>query len=415
MIGLSATSSTSIAVSPVSGACSWGSEQTARWHFRPPARAPLAWDCSRSQGGLLLPFRERRRRRLPSGRVRRHLESDAQSPARRAVPLQRRSAAPGHLVPGVLGCPGWEIPGCGRSWAGRGRPHLGPLLLCGAQAAGVTQEPHPPREASRRSRSEPLPLTCGDAARRFLPRNPPAQCVSALRGGHRASVVAVAFSPSGRRLLSAGAEREASLRLWDWRAGTALASAAAPAPVCSIAFADDDSWFSTAGPSSPVRLWHVRSAAKGGAGMQIDLRPPPAGAAAGEKGSAGVAGRGGAIVCLSGAGRLSLLRPGRGFERWTDALAGAASAPAAVAVSPLHVAAGGAKGVVRLFDPATLAFTGALPRPAARGRLDVNSAEEARQLAADTSAEPFPDVVALRCARRRKQPSFTTQLALWTQ
>lgn len=137
--------------------------------------------------------------------------------------------------------------------------------------------------------------------------------------------------------------------------------------------------------------------------MQLDLRPPPAGAAAGEKGYAGVASRGGAIVSLSASGRLGLVRPGRGFERWTDALTGGASAPAAVAVSPLHLAAGGAKGVVRLFDPSTLAYTGALPRPAVRGKLAVRSPEEARALAADASSSgTFPDVVALRRELRRR-------------
>lgn len=224
------------------------------------------------------------------------------------------------------------------------------------------------------------------------------QCIGALRGAHRASVVALAFSPCGKHLLSVGAEREASLRLWDWREGTALASAAAPGPTTAVAFSDEGSYFSTAGPSGAVRLWHVRPAAKGGL-LQMDLRPPPAGAPAGEKGYAGVAARAGATVCLSASGRLSLLRPGRGFERWTDALGGAASGPTALAASPLHLAAGGARGVVRFFDPGTLAFTGALPRPAARGRTDVSDADEARRLAAD-AAGPFPDVVALRCGHQ---------------
>lgn len=262
---------------------------------------------------------------------------------------------------------------------------MGPLLLRGA-AASVALASHASRVRSCFVCCNKLSDSCAVA-----------QCVGALRGGHRASVVSVAFSPSGKFLLSVGAERNASLCLWDWREGTMLASAAAPGPSCSVAFAADDSRFFTAGSSYPLRLWHVRPAAgKAGAAMQIALGPPPAGAPAGDKGYAGVVSRSGAVIALSTSGRLSTLRPGGGFDRYTEALS-AGSAPACVlAVSPSHIAVGGARAVVRLFDPSTLAFVGTLPWPAARGKLDVRSLDEACRLAKETPAETLPDVVALR-------------------
>jgi WD40 repeat protein len=73
--------------------------------------------------------------------------------------------------------------------------------------------------------------------------------------GHRLAVTSVAFSPNGRRLVTAG--RDSDVILWDVRSGTVLRRLRGHfGPVQDARFSPDGRWIVTAGPRS-VGLWRA--------------------------------------------------------------------------------------------------------------------------------------------------------------
>ena len=80
--------------------------------------------------------------------------------------------------------------------------------------------------------------------------------------GHTSFVVAVAFSPDGRRILSAGHSPDDSLRVWDAETGKEMRRLRGPEnAVRNVAFSPDGRWALTGGTTQPhtLRLWDLES------------------------------------------------------------------------------------------------------------------------------------------------------------
>ena len=96
-----------------------------------------------------------------------------------------------------------------------------------------------------------------------------------LSGSHAGGVCALAFSPTGDRLASLGAD--SSLVLWDWKAGSALASKSAHGePLFALAWSPVESMLATVGVRC-VKLWAVDADGKGLNGRSAQLLPSKAG------------------------------------------------------------------------------------------------------------------------------------------
>jgi WD40 repeat protein/tRNA A-37 threonylcarbamoyl transferase component Bud32 len=175
--------------------------------------------------------------------------------------------------------------------------------------------------------------------------------------GHAGGVLAVAFSPDGTRIASAGAD--GAVKLWDRRTLREVRSLPGPAAgVTAVAFAADGRRLAGGGADGTVCVWDTatgkrlaswRGHAAGVTGLAFD----PAGLCLASTGTGGPA-----------RGELKVWDPASG-----KALAGRTEHPlAAVAFSPDggRLATAGQDGFVCLWDAVTLEPVGRLQDPAGR-------------------------------------------------
>ncbi|MGW1997978.1 NB-ARC domain-containing protein [Embleya sp. NPDC001921] len=169
----------------------------------------------------------------------------------------------------------------------------------------------------------------------------PSPALERVLTGHTYAVNAVAISPDGTWLVSAG--DDGTVRIWDRTTGTCTATLTEhTGPVNAVAIAQDGTWLATAGRDRVVRIW---DRATGTCTAILVGHVGPVNAVAISRDGTWLATTGGRAVGLWS----------RATARYTAILNGHTDAVQAVAISPdgTWLASAGDDGTVRIWDRTT--------------------------------------------------------------
>ncbi|KAJ3014223.1 hypothetical protein HKX48_005290, partial [Thoreauomyces humboldtii] len=214
--------------------------------------------------------------------------------------------------------------------------------------------------------------------------------------GHRYGVLALAFSPDSKYLVSVGYQHDGSVYLWNWRTSQRLASCRISTKINAVAFDPNGEFFVTAGVRH-IKFWSidpVRLAQSNARSTPLALEGTFA-TIADRKITAfvdvgctlgGLAGTETLTYAVTEDGTLMYFNRERQMEKWVDMRVGTGRA---VDVTEKYIVCGGSDGILRLFDSQTLQYVTTLPKPHS---LDV----EPHKSPVGKSPMGCPDVIALR-------------------
>ncbi|RYY38159.1 hypothetical protein EON62_00600, partial [archaeon] len=229
---------------------------------------------------------------------------------------------------------------------------------------------------------------------------------------HTYGVAALAFSPDGEFLVSVGFRNDRALQVWRWKAPTRaggmvrVASGKLSQKVNALAFASNGASFITAGEKH-LKFWSMEpllaAAASGAppgttAPVLLSSRPAVVSEAGPEfelfvDVACGVGANANCVYALSSAGMLCCFDgEERIMEQWVNVKVARAYS---LDVSANVLLVGASDGIVRMFTPGSLVFTGMLPLPPAVGALNVNVTQAVPQ---PKPLDVFPAAVAVRAA-----------------
>ncbi|KAI8057333.1 hypothetical protein BDF22DRAFT_740869 [Syncephalis plumigaleata] len=199
--------------------------------------------------------------------------------------------------------------------------------------------------------------------------------VKQLRG-HRFGVLSIRFSPNNKYLISCGFQHDGFIYVWQWRQGIKLTSNKIANKAINMLFSADGSFCMASGQRF-VKYWYLDP--NGNIPMcktssREQSSPRPARVLPARSGILGdlcnstfldaacssSPDESGYMYLVTNTGLLCLFDKERTIDRWVDLQMKSANC---IDVNEQFVICGGSDGVIRLFEPRTLAYLGSLPRP----------------------------------------------------
>ncbi|KAI8590255.1 WD40-repeat-containing domain protein [Geranomyces variabilis] len=192
--------------------------------------------------------------------------------------------------------------------------------------------------------------------------------------GHKYGILALAFSPDNKFLVSLGYQHDGAVHLWNWRLGQIVATSRTSNKIACVAFDPQGNFFVTAGIRH-MKFWYfdrerlLQAPQKLGRSEVMTLEgvfasipddradKPNAFADVGcLRGADGET----ATYAITHEGTLMYFNHSRQMEKWVDMKV---TAGRALHVTDKYIACGGSDGVLRLFKSSTLQYIMTFPKP----------------------------------------------------
>ncbi|XP_031332031.1 uncharacterized protein LOC116162536 isoform X2 [Photinus pyralis] len=211
---------------------------------------------------------------------------------------------------------------------------------------------------------------------------------------HKYGISCVAFSPSGKYVVSIGTQHDMIVNVWDWKNNIKVASNKVSTKVKALAFAENGSYFVTVG-NRHVKFWFLEY---GKAKYKEAVPLMGRSAILGEQRNnyfcdvaCGKAQCGDSTYAITRSGLLCEFNNRRLLDKWVELRTSSANC---ITVGKTYIFVGCAEGIVRCFDPTTLRFVTTLPRTHYLG-VDVSQGLNITHMSSPPPDAKYPDAIAI--------------------
>ncbi|ALC37999.1 CG7337 [Drosophila busckii] len=220
---------------------------------------------------------------------------------------------------------------------------------------------------------------------------------------HKNAVTCVAFSPTGKYLVSVGSQHDMIVNVFDWRANLKMASNKISSRVAAVCFAEDGSYFVTVG-NRHVKYWYLEGGRKykdpiplmGRSAILGDLRDNDFCAVACGKGICSES-----TYAITRQGHLVEFSSRRLLDKWVQCRTNNANC---ICVNERFILVGCAESIIRIFNAATLEYVTTLPRTHYLG-VDVAQGIQINHIMSVPQQAKFPDCIAMVFDEQRSKVS----------
>ncbi|XP_043640851.1 mitogen-activated protein kinase-binding protein 1 isoform X2 [Drosophila teissieri] len=220
---------------------------------------------------------------------------------------------------------------------------------------------------------------------------------------HKYAVTCVAFSPTGKYLVSVGSQHDMIVNVFDWRANLKMASNKISSKVAAVCFSEDGSYFVTVG-NRHVKYWYLEGGRKykdpiplmGRSAILGDLRDNDFCAVACGKGICAES-----TYAITRQGHLVEFSSRRLLDKWVQCRTSNANC---ICVNERFILVGCAESIIRIFNAATLEYVTTLPRTHYLG-VDVAQGIQINHIMSVPQQAKFPDCIAMVFDEQRSKVS----------